>query len=298
MNTTNWVVLCEQKPDAASSVKRSMTRLDGKLIRRFAHGAVIIILLHLILTTALGDRRQLLTHTKMLLKFFTMTSGASIMWSTTAKKIRSTDYDSEGRQAKVWEHPDAVAANAVATSYTYNSEGQITDYYFGHQDDTTTPGLRFRFDFDEWGQQTEFVTPRGDAIDPTEVNRIKTYNDDGRLQYEFGAVNESTNKRMVKEYTYDAAGRLIKVGEGLADANQSNISITRNVSYKYDPWTGRTTEKAYSDGRTIKYHYTDDETAFLERTEIWKNGVKVYFRNFAYDADGRQNASSYAGRSD
>jgi len=150
----------------------------------------------------------------------------------------------------------------------------ITDTYGSYQG-----GLSFEFDYNNDGQQTSFTNPKG-------ADRLKTYDEEGRLLCEYGAKGDQgdmLDKRMVKQYDYYENGSIKKIIEGTAlDSDKGTIEEERSVSFKYDPYTGAVIEKKYSDGKTETYYY-NEYTSLLERIEITQGETLVYWKTFSYD---------------
>jgi YD repeat-containing protein len=194
--------------------------------------------------------------------------------------LEETDYDSKGRRHKVWTYADA--SDKTATWYEYDTQDRMTHTHLGYESGART-GLDFQFAYDDYGNVASFQNPLGRA-------RTKLYDDRGRLWREFSPKCSDDpnspvyNNHMAKVYTYDQAGRVAQALEGVASeaTAQAAIANARYVSYMYDPWTDRLTKATFRDGREKRVYYRADN-GLPERTEVWKNGVRVYSRQYDYD---------------
>ena len=193
-----------------------------------------------------------------------------------------TIYDANGRRSVT---TDQEGRN---TKYTYDNQGRNTDQWLGWIDDTTSPGLHISFGFDEKGNQTSFTNAKNEA-------RTKLYDEQGRLKREFspqGDANSGSlaNAYMVKDYAYDARGRVVTQTEGTASEARLDAALanTRSVTFKYDPVTNEIIEKQFNgsnDTRRIVYHYRDDN-GLLSRTEIYPNAsasTPIWWSDVTYE---------------
>jgi len=129
------------------------------------------------------------------------------------------EYDTQGRQWKVWEYSDAV--NKTATVTGYDALGRANQTTLGYVDDITEPGLLFEFDFDIEGKEIAFrdplfnltTYPSDGVVSHKKRDRRKTYDEEGRIEWEFGPLctepgNPSYNKRQATKYEYLESGNL------------------------------------------------------------------------------------------
>lgn len=135
-------------------------------------------------------------------------------------------------------------------------------------------------------------------------SRIKTYDNQGRLEAEYGPVcDQTTNtllfgKRMATSYSYYSTGQIHSKTEGIAASVGAALTSARSTEFVYDADTGRQIEKHVSWGspqvteRTVTSYKPAKDGGGIDRVEVYgTNGQLRYWKQYGYDPATRRVSS-------
>ena len=166
-----------------------------------------------------------------------------------AGKSTSTTYDLDGTKLSTTDQ------NGNTTLYSYDQNGQLTQ----QQVPVSGSGSSIVYDttqyqFDQVGNQTAVISPRGVASGIANAYTTKTsYDADNRKSAVFGAYNPNDatyNAAPETDYSYDAAGRVTSVTA--PPSGGSTIKPVTSTSYFDNGWIKSSTDPF---GITTTYDY-------------------------------------------
>jgi RHS repeat-associated protein len=179
-------------------------------------------------------------------------------------------YDPAGRTDRVQQAWSGAAGGTIATSYEYDTAGNLTAV-------TDPNGNRTTYVYDDFGQMVEQTSP------VTGTTRY-AFDESGNLI----SLTDSNNATTVR--TYDSLNRVLS-------ARSTSGRASETVSWSYDDTTAETfgigrlaamTDPAGSTG------YTYERRGLLRsETRVAQGSPQSYITSYAYDADGNRAAIAY-----
>lgn len=176
--------------------------------------------------------------------------------------------------------------NGNTTLYTNDQDGRVTQVQLPHVNSGGTITYdTMQYQYDQAGNETAIVSPRGVASGIANAYTTKTsYDADNRKIASFGAYNPNDgtyNTAPETDYSYDAAGRLVKVAA--PPSGSSSVKSVTTYTYWDNGWTKSSTDP-WSITTSYDYNPLGQQTS---RTITSAGGSSSRTQSWAYYPDGK-----------
>ncbi len=189
--------------------------------------------------------------------------------ATVADKRVDLSYNADGQFTSISRYADLSATELVAdTSYTYDSDGRLTD--LTHAQDTTTLA-DYTWTYDDAGRLS--------SVSSTDGTTDYTYDDTGQL------TDADHSYQTDESYSYDDNGNRTNTGYDTGDNNQ--LLSDGTYDYEYDAEGNRTKRTNIATGDYTEYEW-DHRNRLTAVTEKDANDTTISRVEYTYDVFDRR----------
>jgi RHS repeat-associated protein len=204
-------------------------------------------------------------------------------------------YDALGNLTRMARHPDPLSDAAVATSWRYDSLGQVLEL---HEPDSAPQ----RRSYDNWGALTEVRWSDGTTDPATDRRTILRYDALGRVTHREDRTNGAVDPATVNDYAYDrpiqVATPPVRTTHVLGRLAKATFP-TGSVAFGYDA-LGQVDQQVFTDttvGPPVHYvqehaYHGDGSLAALE-LRLPDTAFRTERVDYRYDSAGRIRSVDY-----